>query len=147
MKDDEKNQYDAWKCIRDHAWNEFIEKTRTEWRLSFGIWAALLSSAGAILSSRNLNGSIGFMLLVGLAVIIVNYTHYKFLEWIQNCLAKSRKILHEADDEMRGLLHKAPMTRKPRGPVRKQHSVQIQMLITHLVSITLLLVVYALPRG
>jgi hypothetical protein len=147
VNDDDKNEYDAWTCLRDHAWREFEEKTRTEWRLSFGIWAAILSSAGAILSADQLKGSTVFEILAWLAVIIVVYIHARFLVWIQASLRKSRGILREADTKMRALLHKAPTTLGPRRATCRQPSVQVQMLITLLVSITLLLVVYALPTG
>ncbi|MBN1806388.1 MAG: hypothetical protein JW837_14160 [Sedimentisphaerales bacterium] len=147
MNNDDKNEYDAWTCLRDHAWHEFEEKTRTEWRLSFGIWAAVLSSAGAVLSADQLKGSTGFTLSAYLAVVIIIYIHARFLAWIQSCLSNSRDVLRQADTSMRGLLHQDPRILGPRRPAWRQPSVQVQMLITILVSITLLLVIHALPAG
>ena len=138
---EEKNEFDAFTCLRDHAWREFEEKTRTEWRLSFGIWAAILSSAGAILSSDQLKGSLGLMISACVAVIIVVVLHTTFLWWIQKCLKKSREILSDADTRMRALLHQDPVTFEKREDAWKQSSLQVQMLITLLVSITLLIVV------
>ena len=147
MEDEKKNEYDAWTCLRDHVWCEFEEKTRLEWRLSFGIWVALLSSAGAVLSADQLKGSILFIILTCLVIIVVAYLHARFLGWIQSSLRKSRDIQREAETKMRALLHLAPLTLGTRKQTWQQPSLQVQMLITILVSITLLLVVLALPNG
>ncbi len=145
MEEEKKNQFDAWMAMRDHAWREFEEKTRTEWRLSFGIWAALLTSSGAILSADKLLESTTIKVSAWIMVIIVMVIHTRFLYWIQDSLRTTREYHQEAEAEMRRILDLDPIDLGHRKSAWKQSSVQIQILITVLVCTTLLLVVHALP--
>ncbi len=147
MDEKDKREYDAWASLRDHAWCEFEEKTHLEWRLSFGIWVALLASAGAILSASTLKGSTDIEIFAWVGVFVVAIVHARFLWWIQRSVRTSREFQREAEAEMRRLLHTAPVTLSPRKSAWLQPSVLVQMLITVLASITLLLVVHALPNG
>ena len=52
MDNEVKNQFDALAAFRDHAWEEFQEKSGVEWRLSLAVWAAILSAAGAVLATK-----------------------------------------------------------------------------------------------
>lgn len=146
MDEKRKNEYDAWTGMRDHAWREFEEKTRTEWRLSFGIWAALLTSSGAILSSDTLLVSPTIKLAAWIMVVVVMVIHTRFLYWIQESLRTTREYHREAEAKMRKIMDLDPVDLGPRKSLWKQPSVQIQILITILVCTTLLLVVYSLPK-
>ena len=108
MTEDEKRKFDAWESIRDHAWREFEDKSRAEWRLSFGIWAALLASTGALIASghstaANLIKNVSLCWFAFFALVIV-LGHVGFLYWIQRKLQKAREFLFHAHVVMRYLL-------------------------------------------
>lgn len=108
MTENEERKFNAWESLRDHAWKEFEDKSRAEWRLSFGIWAALLATASALLASgqstvASLRQHVLPCLNLFIALVIV-LAHFGFLYWIQRKLQKAREVLSEANDEMRKLL-------------------------------------------
>lgn len=109
MTEDEKRKFDSWESLRDHAWLEFEEKSRAKWQLSFGIWTALLASAGALIASgtktiANIRALECSHLLVFGALLLVVIGDAVFLYWIQEKLQKARELLSNADIEMRNLL-------------------------------------------
>jgi ferric-dicitrate binding protein FerR (iron transport regulator) len=107
MTEDEKRKFDAWESLRDHAWREFEEKSRAEWRLSFGIWAALLASAGAMIAAGATIAKFRQQVppcVIVLALLVVVVVQAGFLYWIQIKLQETRGYLSKAQDEMRKLL-------------------------------------------
>lgn len=147
MDVDDKNEYDALVSLRDQAWREFEEKTRLEWRLSFGIWIAVLTCAGAIFKASALRGSLLLEFSAWIGAVIVIFVHMYFLIWIQSALRRSRSFQREAESGMRKLLNMKSASISPRKTAWKQPSVMIQILISFIVSGTFLVVVYALPKG
>lgn len=109
MTEDEKRKFDSWQSLRDHAWREFEEKSRAKWQLSFGIWGALLATAGALIASgaktidrfRTQECS-HFVVVAGLWAVVI--AHAMFLLWTQAKLQKARERLSLADGEMRKFL-------------------------------------------
>lgn len=133
MTEEEKRKFDAWESIRDHAWREFEDKSRAEWRLSFGIWAALLASASALIASghstiESLMKNVPPCWFVIPALVIV-IGHFAFLWWIQSKLQGARNYLSEADTEMRKLLGSSEPKQKKRR-VRNQFPLYIEIFIT-----------------
>jgi hypothetical protein len=128
MTEDEKRKFDAWESLRDHAWREFEEKTRVEWRLSFGIWTALLASAGALISAdgQTIGGLIEQVALWVIGVVVL--THAAFLYWIQKRLRSARDDLYKAQVQMRELLN-APTEPPPRS-IWKQVPMYVEFGIT-----------------
>lgn len=106
MNEKDKRAYDAFVSIRDHQWKEFEEKTRLEWRLNFGIWAALIASTGAAIKANesSLGGNDEIKVVISVVVLLVLILHYVFLHWVQNNLKLCRKFQYEAEGEMRKLL-------------------------------------------
>jgi len=86
-KMDDKSQFDALHALSEQAWREWDHKTRHEWRLSFGLWAALLAASAALLQTtfRPHPG------LVALGGIVIFALHVVFLAWIQRRLREHRK--------------------------------------------------------
>lgn len=137
MTEDEKRRFDAWESLRDHAWREFEEKSKAKWQLSFGIWAALLASAGALIASgtatikefRQQEYSY-LIVLVMLALVVI--ADVAFLYWIQRRLQKARDYLSDADIEMRKLLGE-PSERHDRS-ILKQIPLYVEAFITLLLA-------------
>ncbi len=102
MEENIKRKFDAFASIRDHAWREFKDKAKAEWRLSFGIWTALLAAIGALITSK-LKLPINVCILSAVLVFIV-ILHGYFLYWVQCKLDSARIILHECQTEMRKYL-------------------------------------------
>jgi len=105
MTEEEKRKFEAWESIRDHAWREFEDKVNAEWRLSFGIWAALLAAAGALIGTgRTCSGvvqsAIAYIIVSGVVV-----AHAFFLYWVQTKLQRAREYLLEAQRQMRSILN------------------------------------------
>ncbi len=144
MKEKDKRTYDALVSVRDHQWKEFEEKTRLEWRLNFGIWAALLTSTGAVIKANecSLSGSEEIRIAIAIVVFLVIILHYSFLHWIQGSLKLCRKFQHEAEGEMRKLLSLPPEIFSERKPAWKQPTVIVEMLISILLGTILLLAVF-----
>lgn len=135
MTEDEKRTFSAWESLRDHAWREFEDKSRAEWRLSFGIWAAVLASASALIASGkpsvgNLVNQLPSCTFIFFSFFIV-LGHIGFLYWIQTKLQDTRKILTEAQDEMRKLLSASKQDSEERS-ICKQVPMYVEASITSL---------------
>jgi hypothetical protein len=87
MDDEAKSQFDALHALSEQAWRDWDHKTRHEWRLSFGLWAALLAASAALLQTTFRPGPV----LVVVAGIVVFLLHIVFLAWIQGRLREHRK--------------------------------------------------------
>ena len=145
MNDDAKRAFDAWASFRDHAWHQFQEKARVEWRLSFGVWGALLASAGAILGTTGVTRTSLLEWSSIVAVLVLLVVHARFLWWIQQCLGQGRASLREAEQHMLALLEAERPVGPDRGATWKQPSLQVQMAITVLLGAALVFVVHSLP--
>lgn len=132
MTEDEKRKFDAWESLRDHAWREFEEKSRSEWRLSFGIWAALLASAGALIAAGATVASFRQQVtssVIVLAVLVVVLVQAVFLYWIQTKLQEARGYLSKAQDEMSTLLGAPNQPHKERS-IWGQWPMYVELVIT-----------------
>ncbi len=145
MGEEPKSPFYALESMRNHAWSEFQEKARIEWRLSFGIWAGLLAGTGAVLSAEHLRRTDWLLYLTALAVFVVFVVHARFLLWVQGRLARSREFLREAQSRMQDLLDLKTKSGGNRRPNWMQPSLQVQLAVTLLAGSMLLLVVYAVP--
>ena len=103
---DEKAQFDALHALTEQAWRDWDHKTRHEWRLSFGLWAALLAASAAVLQS-NFRPPFTYVIAGGIAVLAL---HLVFLAWIQARLKEHRK-------EYLALRSRMPAPVRPETPV------------------------------
>lgn len=147
MDEDTKRKFDSLMSHRDHVWAEFGDKVRAEWRLSFGIWAALLAGAGTILSAESLKRPFWLPWVAGATVITLLVLHLRFLLWIQRTLEKARKTLREADCAMRDLAGLSKLNSQERSSGWRATSLQVQLGITLLLGGALLIAVMALEKG
>lgn len=144
MTEGMKRKFDAWESIREHAWREFEDKSRAEWRLSFGIWAAVLASASALIANENLLGNYlmkqwpSWVFVVALGIVL---GHFAFLYWIQTRLGEVRGILEQAQAEMRTLLGARAPTLKKRSNWK-----QLPMYIEVFITILLIVVLYVVLK-
>ena len=135
MEEQIKRTFDAFASVRDHAWREFEDKSRTEWRLSFGIWAALLALGGTLLTKnpKYINISV-----LSISLTLVVLLHGWFLFWIQCKLDVARKILHETQMEMRKILGLSTHIYKRK--IFKQPALYIEIIITLIIAVLLVIV-------
>ena len=134
MDDDVKNLFDAFTVLRDHAWNEFQNKSSAEWRLSLAVWAAILSAAGAILSKDGFKPATLAVYASGLVLLAVGGLHLWFLHWIQRKLREARQYLSEAQSKMRELAGLPTTPTGPRESPWKQPTLYVQLAITVLLA-------------
>lgn len=135
MNEDQKRQFDAWESMRDHAWREFEEKSGAEWRLSFGIWAALLASAGALIAAGTATVAIIRQQVTPCVIVLtvlVVVIHATFLYWVHKKLQSARCYLFEAQEEMRKLL-KTPSKQHKRS-IWQQVPIYVEFVITILLA-------------
>jgi small-conductance mechanosensitive channel len=143
LTEDEKRKFDAWESIRDHAWREFENKSRAEWRLSFGIWAALLASASALIASHQplaVNLMKEWSCALAFLAFAILLGHFYFLYWIQTRLQEARESLSEAQGAMRHLLE----DEKPQPP--RSIWEQVPMYVEGFITILLIVVLYVVLK-
>ena len=83
----DKAKFDALHALSEQAWRDWDHKTRHEWRLSFGLWAALLAASAALLQTK-FRPELTLVLVAGFLVILL---HVFFLAWIHGRLREYRK--------------------------------------------------------
>ena len=87
MDENAKRQFDALHALTEQAWRDWDHKTRHEWRLSFGLWAALLA-ASAVLLQTTFRPHPTAVVVGGIAAFVL---HVVFLAWINGKLREHRK--------------------------------------------------------
>jgi uncharacterized protein YhhL (DUF1145 family) len=102
---DEKAQFDALHALSEQAWRDWDHKTRHEWRLSFGLWAALLAASAALLQAKY-RPDLTFVAVTGIAILVL---HVIFLAWMQGTLRAYRK-------EYLSLRARMPAATRPEAP-------------------------------
>lgn len=78
--------------LADDRWREYDSKSQAEWKLSYGIWAALLAATGALLSRSTTNPlSCSWLLPAAFVFVAAAFIiHCLFLNWIQQKLRALR---------------------------------------------------------
>jgi len=135
MEEEIKRRFDAFSSVRDHAWREFEDKSKAEWRLSFGIWAALLALGGTLLTKNSKYINM-YVLSISLALIVL--LHGWFLYWIQCKLDNARIILHETQMAMRKIL--GLTTHSYKRKIFKQPALYVEIIITLIIAVLLVIV-------
>lgn len=87
MDEDTKRTFDSLHALSEQEWRDWDHKTRHEWRLSFGLWGALLAASGALLSTDYRPSGIAISLIGALVIVL----HVGFLAWIQTRLRDYRR--------------------------------------------------------
>jgi hypothetical protein len=107
MEENTKREFDALHALSEQAWRDWDHKSRHEWRLSFGLWAALLAASAAILQTT-FRPPLAAVLVGGIIALVL---HIVFLAWIQGRLREYRSEYLELRARM-----PAPVTpAKPTG--------------------------------
>jgi hypothetical protein len=138
MDDKEKAKYDALQSLNDQSWAEFREKTQLEWRLSFGLWTAMVTAIGSILGGKAAGVDIAsppsavVCICLGLLGL-----HLWFLIWIQTALRKAREHLRIIRLEMWNSLG-LTIPETPSKTKWQQPSLYVQLGITLVLAAILL---------
>lgn len=145
MTDSEKRRFDALTALRDHAWREFENKSQAEWRLGFGLWAAILGGAGVIVTTPTLAASATLTYMVALYLLALCTIHIKFMRWVQGKLGDCRDRIYEAQGEMRRMLSlpPAPEVGASRGNRWRHPSLVVQVAISVLAAAVLIFALYS----
>lgn len=109
MDEKAKSEFDALLALSEQAWRDWDHKTRHEWRLSFGLWAALLAASAALLQAK-FRPELTLVVVAGIAVFLL---HVVFLAWIQGKLREYRK-------EYLALRARMPAQARPEAPRGRQ---------------------------
>ena len=150
MNDETRRRYQALQSLNDQNWAEFQEKTRLEWRLSFGLWTSIVTVIGSIFAGRATNIDLNILkwpavclatsLAAFLCVALIGL-HIWFLLWIQKRLNDIRANLRTVRSEMWELLKLG----KPISTRSKwvQPSFFVQLGITCLLVIVLMSLIFS----
>jgi hypothetical protein len=138
MDNDGKKQFDALAALCDHAWKEFEEKSRVEWRLSFAVWAAILSAAAVVVSTDAFEPPTWAVLISGLVLTAIGGLHLWFLHWVQRKLGEARTSLSESQAKLCELVGLPTTPRSPRGSPWRQPTLYVQLALTVLVGCVLI---------
>jgi hypothetical protein len=87
MGEEAKREFDALHALSEQAWRDWDHKTRHEWRLSFGLWAALLAASAALIQT-SYRPNLAAVAIAGVVVVVL---HLRFLAWIQSRSKEFRK--------------------------------------------------------
>jgi hypothetical protein len=72
-----------YNALRDEAWNEFDKKTGFEWRMSFGIWAALAAATALCIKENEALSKTELHQYLIPAILVIIILHLIFLSWVQ----------------------------------------------------------------
>lgn len=101
MEENDKRLFDSLKELENENWEEFQEKTRFEWRLSYAIWTSIVAAIGSIIAGKATSIVPKVHILIALAICILPFAiHGIYLHWIQTCLRKTRTYIYKARKEM-----------------------------------------------
>jgi hypothetical protein len=124
--------------LADDRWREYDSKSQAEWKLSYGIWAALLAATGALLSRPTTN-PLSCSWLVPAAFVFVAaafIVHGLFLNWIQQKLRALRLEMISILKRRRGLLNLS--VEESEEDKSGRISMYIQLSITALLGVLLI---------
>jgi len=140
VEDPQKREFDALQALQDQSWSEFQEKSQVEWRLSFGIWSAMVAAIGGILAGKAAEVNIAPLKpLVACLFSILLGLHLWFLIWVQQRLQEARENLRIVRQEMWNLLDLVqPGVERNERKIYKQPSLYVQLGITCVLEIVLL---------
>jgi hypothetical protein len=143
MTGDESRDFDALSKLTDQAWREWDHKSRAEWRLTFGIWGALLAAAAAVSKAEvQLPWLVGA--IMGFIVLVV---HWRWLFWMRKVLNYYRSAMEHAVTRMCALaiLPEVEKERRHKTKALWHPSIQTQLIITLI--LVLILVLVSLSRN
>jgi hypothetical protein len=130
MDRNDKSQFDALYALSEQAWRDWDHKTRHEWRLSFGLWAALLGASAAALQTPY-QPPLTAVVLGGVIVLVV---HVVFLAWIHRRQGEYR-------NEYLALRARMPAPARPEASTGRERSWCESPALWTQACITLLLIV------
>jgi hypothetical protein len=99
MNEEKRRRFESLYNLSEQAWRDWDHKTRHEWKLSFGIWAALLAAAAGFDKIR-VNIPLSIVVTIGLIIFGI---HLIFLSWIQIRLKDYRAEMNVLAEQMRRL--------------------------------------------
>jgi hypothetical protein len=86
MDENAERDFDALHALSEQEWRDWDQRSRHEWRLSFGVWGALLAASAAGVNT-DFRPSLCFVIIAGFIVLGL---HIWFLIWIQGRLKTFR---------------------------------------------------------
>lgn len=143
VSEDAKREFDALHALSEQVWRDWDHKSKHEWRLSFGLWAALLASSAALLQTEY-RPTQTQTLIIGGGLVVLILLHVWFLAWIQGRLWDYRT-------EYLDLRQRMPEPVKPVKPSDrsrcwcKSPSLWTQVVVTLLLSAVLAMVALSEP--
>jgi hypothetical protein len=100
MNQAKRNLFESCRELTEQHWRDWDHKTRYEWKLSFGYWAALLAMTAVVLKERI---DVPVWLLTSVCLVAL-FLHLNFLRWIQRKLKKNRTEIFRIQKRMRKLV-------------------------------------------
>ncbi len=149
MDPNQKAWFDSLEALNQQSWQEFLEKTRLEWRVNFVLWAAIGAAVVGILSgdiSVTTDPAKIVFLVVGFVLLGI---HLWFLYWVHAKVRRCREYLYTIRDVMwnQAQLEKPPKSeieRTPETRIWRRPTFVIQLLVT---TILLTLLFFAIFGG
>lgn len=135
MDENSKHLFDSFHKLSEQSWRDWDHKSRHEWRLSFGIWGALLAACAA---KAKVTVSVPAIVPFSVGALVAT-THVFFQWWIQRALTQYRNGFWDSHARMREIVA-LPVEVPSRRPWWRHPSVWTQTTITLLlVLVTILL--------
>jgi len=100
LGEDAKRYLDALHLLSEQSWRDWDHKTKHEWRLSFGIWGALLGAMALFINVRA-KIPIRYSICAGGLVFCA---HALFLFWTRHRLEAFRKEIEACTDIMKSIV-------------------------------------------
>lgn len=139
------HKFDALIELEHQQWKEYETKVNLEWRLSFGIWTALLAVISGILSNKIQTVLLTQVYLFDpmpvscFVFIFILSLHTWFLLWIHSRLKETRSSLHKIRDM---IIKISEENVQPKYHMSRS-SIYVQIFITALLGFLFLLSVFA----
>ena len=140
VDEDTKRAFDALHALSEQEWRDWDHKTRHAWRLSFGLWGALLAVSGALLTTDYRPDGVAIGLIGALVIVL----HVGFLAWIHTCLNDYRRAYVALRDRMPENV-RPPAMRSSESAWYASLSLWTQVIVTLLLILLFALIASATP--
>jgi hypothetical protein len=147
---DEGKRCDLLKYLGDDRWREFELKAQQEWKLSIGIWSALVVGIGILFKGEAKDithfPKITLFITAALLLSLIVFSHFKFLLWIQTRMNQLRESMNYIDTAILSFagIAKAPSKNAPNRSRWRQPPMYVQIGITALLGLLFILLLIML---
>ena len=100
-----KNQYDSISTLWKGAWDQFNERRRFEFQVSFGVWTFLSAFTAIILTKKDQAVYIDWMVISSAfaALVALNFLYWRFIKELRSRNLLDRDIAFFYEKEMQNL--------------------------------------------